>query len=541
MKKKKLIVISAVVLTAAAAAGADIYFLRPGTQKNEMPQMPEGMTLSDQVVSATGLTSTGMLEEIYELDFLTEGLYIEETYLNMGDEVDADTPIFKVSEESLTAARKELEKEVQKTQLTRREGEITYKTGLIEAQEEKSLADIEAAYAQTVYDSTVSSAEEKVNSLQEQVDEASEKVEEYTASIENNYYYTYYKVDEYKATWLDYASFLTQLYSQWNIEALEDTYGGSGGKNGVGYVTNQVNSSGFGDSGSQPMGGMNTSDEEIKYNVYLAMVEETYEQADLYNQAVENYENAKKTAAAGIASVKSELATLQAQLSEEQLSYEKIVIEAQKTYDQALAGKENAQLVYDSTIKQLEEDYEALKDEEETAAENLELFEATVGDGYFYTAENGTVMMTNVRKGSTLTESTMILAYSNPDSVTVSASVAQEDISKVSVGQEAFVAVSGYGSFTGSVTSFSPVSSSMGGANVSYTVNVLLEGDVSGLESNLTAYVYLGLTEEEKKMLDGSGRPDDMPSDMDGGMPEGMEGGPGQSRGNGNRSGGDRQ
>lgn len=167
-----------------------------------------------------------------------------------------------------------------------------------------------------------------------------------------------------------------------------------------------------------------------------------------------------------------------------------------------------------------------------TAAQNLALFEETVGDGIFYTGSEGTVMMTAVRANSWITEDTMVMAYSNPETVTVAASVDQADIASVEIGEEAYIAISGYGTYAGNVTSLNPVSASGGSSGVTYTVNVLLEGDVSELEANLTAYVYFGLTEEEKEMLSGpSGKGRQMETDGarpegDGEKPEGDGGGP---------------
>lgn len=720
VKKKKACVIAAAGVAICAAAGTGFYFFMQQEDVPESPVLPEGMSLSEDVVSATGLTSVGMLEETYELGFLEDGLYVEETYLNMGDAVEEGTAVFKVSEESLESARRELEKQVQETALNRRQGAITYETGLLDAQKEKDLAAVEAAYAQSVYDNAVSEAQEEVDALQKKVDDAQEKVDEYTASIEEDYYYTYYGVAEKEATWKENAAFLMELYEDWNVEWLQDMY--KGYENGTGYVTNQVTGSGgssvsgqggssassgsaqsgatggmaeasggyfsmettsgvyfteeqvrsvseagtdgndaggsegsesgegagaggdgtengstgtgsdgtesgsgsstggsegageggsgsagtgsggtesesgsgsegAGESGtgSTGTGGDNTengetgsgnesggsqdsetgdedagednddtgnagggmmpggsggmasgaegfggfgefgggmeggaaeaSDDSIRYNIYLSMEEETEESQQAYETALENYENARKTAEAGIEEAKSELAVLQAQLTEQQAAYEQAVITAKLTYDLAVSDNENAQMVYESSVKQLEEDYETLQEEEETAAENLALFEETIGDGIFYTSSAGTVMMTTVRASQWITEDTVVVAYSNPDTVTISASVAQEDIASVEIGEEAFVLVSGYGSYTGKVTSVNPVSASEG-SSVSYTVNVRLEGDVSALEANLTAYVYLGLTEEEQEMLSGSagsGRRADAESGMPGG------------------------
>lgn len=686
MKRKKAYVIAAVGAVICVAAGTGFYCYNQRGSEAALPAMPEAVSLSENVISATGLTSVGMLEETYELGFLEEGLYVEETYLNMGDEVEAGTAVFKVSEESLESARRELEKQVQETALNRRQGAITYETGLVDAQKEKDLAAVEAEYAQSVYDNAVAAAQDELDALQEKVNEAQDKVDEYTASIEEDYYYAYYEVAEKEATWKDNAAFLMELYREWNVEALEDIYGGSGGKNGIGYVTNQVTASSAGsasqtggsqsagtassasaqsgsaggvsfskesvtgayfteesqtqllgeaqssdnsadgsgmtagtessvesemsedtkdeesgssaveESGSSAAGGteeeeptqdagaedgedggtendaaddageeggnpsgfggnpgggfgsnsggfgggssvsgndigkgssVNVGDDEIRYNIYLAMEEEAEESQEAYETALENYENAKKKAEAGIAEARSELVVLKAQLEEQQTAYEKAVIAAKLDYDLAVSGNENAQMVYESSVKQLEEEYEALKEEEETAAENLALFEETMGDGVFYTGSAGTVMMTMVRASQWITEDTVVIAYSNPDTVTISAYVDQADIASVKIGEEAFVLIGGYGSYAGRVTSVNPVSSS-NGSSVTYTVNVLLEGDVSDLEANLTAYVYLGLTQEEQDMMSGStgsgedgekARPEGMSGEE---MPEGM-------------------
>lgn len=554
MKKKKVWIITAALLVMAGAAGTTGFYLyQQKEDRTEANRLPEEMSFSEDVIFATGLTGAGMREEAWEIGFLTDGLYVEEAYLNVGDEVEAHTPVFTVSQDSLKTARRELEKEVQETQLNRRQGEITFETGMVDVQKEKDLAAADASYAQTVYDNAVKSAQSEVDSLQEQVDDAQEIVDEYTASIEEDYYYIYYKVGELETTWKDHAAFLLELYENWDVDSLESVFGGSGGKNGIGYVTNQISkesssgstsgtsgtSSGSGgqsgsayqSGGSAPAGvsfsqdqvvshtesgenpeipgeDTNVGDNEIKYNIYLAMVEEADESEAAYKAALENYEVAKAKAAAGIGQAKSELAVLKAQLEEQKLTCEHALIEAKKEYDLAVSNSENAQMIYDSAVKQLEEELEALKEAEETAAENLALFEASIGDGTFYTGAQGTVVMNNVRSRSWLTEDTVILAYSNPETVSVAAGVDQADIASVSIGDEACVAVSGYGSFTGKVTSLNPVSSSGGSSSVTYTVNIVLEGDISVLESNLTAYVYFGLTEEEKERLDSSGQGD---------------------------------
>ncbi|MDO4292851.1 MAG: HlyD family efflux transporter periplasmic adaptor subunit [Eubacteriales bacterium] len=610
MKRKKLAVIGLSVMVVAGGAAATCFYLytQPAGQE-QMPTLPEGMSLSENAVSASGLTGVGMREESWELGFLEEGLYVEETYLNMGDQVEADTPVFKVSQDSLEDAEKELERAATEAELNRRQGEIDYQTGLAEAEIQKKLSAAEAEYAQAVYDDAVAQAQEQLDSVQEKVDEAQEKVDEYTASIEEDYYYTYYEVGELEATWKDYAAFLMELYNEWDVESLESVFGGSGGKNGIGYVTNNAaagtsggissaqaagnaaaqesdvqeipaayystetvktteespeeedtggdsgEGDGSGEEGDGSGGGTTPPDpgaggmpempegmemsegmdlegriptvqvgsDEIRYNIYLAMEEEAEEQEAAYEEALESYEEARDAAAAGIEKAKSELKVLQAQLAEQKIAYEEAVIAARETYEIAAAENESAQTVYETTVKQLEEEYQTLKDEEETASQNLEDFREVIGDGVFYTSEAGTVMMTSVRAGSWLTEDSMVLAYTSPDTVSVSADVDQSDIAKIEIGDEAVAVISGYGVFEGKVTSFNPVSETAGSASVTYTVNVELEGDVSELEANLTAYVYFGLTEEEKEALTAANTGGQVSGNEVQELPEGME------------------
>ena len=168
-----------------------------------------------------------------------------------------------------------------------------------------------------------------------------------------------------------------------------------------------------------------------------------------------------------------------------------------------------------------------------------------IGDGTFYTNASGTVVMNSVRQDTWLTQDSMVVAFSNPDHVSVAASISQEDIASVSIGENVWVVVSEYGTFTGKVTSFDPVSSSDSNTSVSYTVNVELDGETQSLESNLTAYVYFGLTEEEQSLLEQSvsgqetSGEDETQEGME--MPEGMQmpgGEDGQAPGNFGEGGG---
>ena len=635
-------------------------------------RFPEGMSLDmegmEDVVTGSGLTSVGMEEDSYTVDFLENGLYVEETYLSTGDQVSANTPVFKVSDESLEAARKELEEKAKEAELAYREGVVTCEVGKIEAESTWKQAEIEASYAESEKQKAEKEAQQSVEELEAQVQEAQELVDEYTKSIESNYYYEYYKVKELQDLYYDNFELLMTMYEKWQIEDMEEEGNQAGGTSGssgmtggassgtsqgIGSVDNQYQSSGSsnangntsggasavgntnvstratgnlqdtfvvslstkstddssestagsgseesggsgneesdGDTGSgneesdgstgsggeensgntgsedeegngstgsgdgdseedngentgenngendgqegedsgeegehtdeeKPEGepsfggmsggreaqGMTVSEDAIKKNVYDSLDQEVQENKADYEEALENYEEAKAKAEAGIDEAKSNLEILKAELEEAKIEYEKQKIQIQADYDTAISNQQTAQTVYDTTVEKLEEELDTLEEEKEDAEKNLAEFEELIGDGYFYTSADGTIVMNMVQEGNWLTEETVVVAFSNPDTVSVSVQVDEADIASISIGEEAVAVVSGYGTCTGTVKEINPISQSDSRSSVTYSVTVELEKGDGNLESNLSASVYFGLTEEMKEMLTNS-------------------------------------
>lgn len=114
----------------------------------------------------------------------------------------------------------------------------------------------------------------------------------------------------------------------------------------------------------------------------------------------------------------------------------------------------------------------------------------------------------------------MVFAYSNPEQISVSVSVSQEDIAKLYVGQSASVTITDRGSYSGVIETINPISSSNSRTSVSYTVTVNLQGDVSGIDANLTANVLFGGDGDRTKapvetILDGEENAHGQPADTD--------------------------
>lgn len=548
MKKKKWIVTGAVIIAGLAIlAGTTVFFIRKnkGQEVQEAPQMPE---VSGDIISATGLTSVGMNTETLKLDFLTTELYVEESYLSAGDEVEAGAKVFKISEDTLNEAKQELADRVTETDLAYRQGLIDYENDLLEAESTYKKASIEADYAQTVYDQAVADAKKTVDDLEEQTEEARELLEEYQKSESEDYYRSYYQVDELYAAYYEHFNLLMSFYEKWDIETLNDLYGKSASSLSLSSITGSSSSSvastgtagttasettgtaeagdvsfsgmaqagGFGAAGGSGTGNSSSSGsgDSEKLSVYNLLDELVTEEGEAYQTALENYEKAKAQAKAGLKKAESNLTDLEAQLVSAQTEYETSLISSKADYEVALAESENAELVYETTKQSLEETLEGLKDDKEEAEENQQSFLEALSDRYFYTEKAGTVVISAVSADSYLSGDTLVIAYSNPETVTITAQVDQADIAGIEIGEEAYVMISGYGNYEGNVTMLNPVTQADSKTSVTYQVTVTLSGDVSDLTSNLTAYVYFGDVEAMKNTQ--------MPGAADGESGEGL-------------------
>lgn len=500
MKKKRIVIISIGALL-LAAAGVFLFCIshKEKTQVSKEPverQLPEGM------ITASGLTSVGMNTEILKLDFLSTELYVEESYLSVGDEVEAGTKVFKISEETLKEAKKELSDKVTETELAYRQGVIDYEADLLEADSTYQKASISAAYAQTNYEKQEAEEKQKVKDLQEQVEQARELLEEYRKSEEEDYYRTYYQIDELYEEYYEHFQLLMSFYEKWDVEELsgEEQTG-----NGGAQMTAMGNQPGSGDT--------------EKLSVYQELDELVTQEGEEYQTALENYEKAKATAKAGLKKAESDLTDLEAQLTQAQTEYEQNLIEYKAEYDTALAENEDAELIYSTTKQSLEETLEDLKDEMEEAKENQDSFLAALSDGCFYTEKAGTIVVNAVTDDTYLSGNTLVIAYSNPETVSITAQVDQNDIAQISIGEQAYVMISEYGSYEGIVTTINPVTQAESRTFVTYEVTVTLTGDVQGLTSNLTAYVYFGdeiPTEGDFTPPEGDGNGDFAPPEGDG-------------------------
>lgn len=519
-RKKWMIVVLILVLAIGGGSVTAVVILHKNGNATavSMPGNMAGLTLTEDMVGASGVTNVGITEETFDVENLTTNLEIEEVYAVSGENVTAGDKILKLTEDSVAEARKELERALEDAELAYRTGKIEYEQNLITAEYTKDSAILTGQQAKEVYDETVASLQSAVTKAEEELQDAEDDIAEYESYVNDGSYKSYFKVDEYQAIYDENLKALTDKMDEWGVGWSQVT--GGGGSVQIG-----------GGAGGSLQGG-GTSNASILASLY-SILEQNLKDLE---EAQEKYDDAVTNASFNLQTLQLKLPSLQQAVTEAKENQEIQQAQAKLTYETALSTEERAESDYNTTVEKAESDLAALKSTYEDAKENLELFESSVGDGYFYASEDGTILRTMVRADQNLTSDAVVFVYSNPKELTVTVSVDQADIAKLTVGDSAYVQSSANGGFTGEITAIDPVSSSDSRTSVTYSVTVKITTENeeneknSSLSANESVTVIFGMTEEEIAQMQQrmQGRPGDVSGDD--AMPEGgtkPEGGPG--------------
>lgn len=486
-RKKWMVVVLILVLAIGGGSVTAVVILRKNGNATafSMPGNMAGLTLTEDMVAASGVTNVGITEETFDVENLTTDLEIEEVYAVSGEEITAGDKILKLTEDSVAEARKELERTLRDAELSYRTGKIEYEQNLITAEYTKDSAILTRQQAKEVYDETVASLQSAVTKAEEELQEAEDDIAEYESYVNDGSYKSYFKVDEYQAIYDENLKALTDKMDEWGVSWSQVTGGGGSVQIGGGAGGN--------------MQSRGTSNASILASLY-SVLEQNLKDLE---EAQEKYDDAVTNASFNLQTLQLKLPSLQQAVTEAKENKEIQQAQAKLTYETALSTADRAESDYNTTVEKAESDLAALKSTYEDAKENLELFESSVGDGYFYASEDGTILRTVVRADQNLTSDAVVFVYSNPRELTVTVSVDQADIAKLTVSDSAYVQSSANGGFTGEITAIDPVSSSDSRTSVTYsvTVKIMTEDEEnensSSLSANESVTVIFGMTEEE--------------------------------------------
>lgn len=518
-KNKKKVILLWVSLAMVAAGGATVYGVCKDGEvsfASEQGEVMNGAAISEEMVSAYGITSVGMTEESFEVENLESTLDIEEVYVSSNEEIEEGTMVLKLSEESVAEARGELEKKLREADLAYRAGAIEYEQSQITAKYDRDIAVLSGEQAEAVYQQTITNLESNVERAQEELSQAQEQIAEYQEALSSSSLYDYYQVEEYKQLYDENLQLLKDKMTEWGIgwsqvtSGVNSVGGNASFESSEAFIENNRTSAGNnsvsgGDVGSDigsytgnstvDTGSNNTgsSDNNGQVTILRSLYSVLEQNLADYEQALSSYEDATANAAFEMQTLELSLSSLQKTLEEAQENYETQLLEAKLTYEKALAGAQRAESDYETALEKAESDFETLREDREDAQMNLELFESSVGDGCYYASGSGTILRTMVRAGQTLGSDSVIFIYSNPEEMTVTVSVEQDNIAKIAVGDSAYIQSTEYGSFQGTVTQINPVSSSDSRTSVTYNVIVTLSGNTGELAANETVTVIFGV------------------------------------------------
>lgn len=525
-RKKLVVTVIGVgaVLVAAGVAGTMYYrqIQSSTTQENGgLWGHQNGKNMNENLVTASGTTSIGVDAVTFAIDFLEDtSLYVEEVYVSSGDEVEAGTQYLKFTDDSIEEARSELETTAKEAEISYRSGVITTQESKIEAKYTYQQALLDAQQAQQVYEDALAAAQATLDAAEEAYTEAQDDYNEYLYKVENNTFYEDYEVEEKKTAYEEAHELYVDRVAYWELteDELDSLDSSSNSMSGSSTTTVSTSttasdssataSGGQGDAsaaGSMMGGGSSAASQEEQAAKAdrqwilktVALLEERMDEAeDEYEQAKEDYEDEIDGAELKLQKLLNTYESKREAYEAAKIAYQKEILSAKTTYETTLAKGQTAQNDYDTQLTSLSEALEKLADAKQEAEENLALFESLIGDGYLYTQEAGTILMSRAEEGETLAGGDIVFAYSNPEKITVSVAVSQDSIAQLSVGESAMVMISDYGNYNGVIESINPVSSSDSRTSVTYTVEVALDGDVSDLSANLTATVIFGMDED---------------------------------------------
>ena len=154
-----------------------------------------------------------------------------------------------------------------------------------------------------------------------------------------------------------------------------------------------------------------------------------------------------------------------------------------------------AQSTYDLTVNQLSQAVSSAQADCDTLQEKIdEINNAMNGNGVITSPCDGIVSSVSYTDGSDVTANEAIMTISKADTVSMDVSVSEDDITNVSVGQDADITLSAYDGQTisGMVESITAEPARSGSSSVSYTVTVKAAAD----SSSSIGTVYEGMSGE---------------------------------------------
>lgn len=375
----------------------------------------------------------------------TRALVVESIIVSEGEQISAGDALFKLTQESVDALREEMTADIAEAGLTLKQLNTQQKSTALSAFQSYESNVTYGEAAQIEYEEALEEADTTYIEAQEaltEAQEALEKLQEKTANLTEQYAQETHLYEE--------AAYLAEY-----IDREEDPYG---------YVKAL----------------------ELKEKA-LATKDSTQEALEEAREETQEKEE--------------EVAILTLELAAAKKQQELMRIEAQSVYDARVLKYQNASELYQIETELIAEQKQAALEEYESAVAKLAELEETIADYTLVSEHTGVITQIAVAEGDSLGRGSELLTLNDYDEVTMTVSVAEDNIRQIAVGERVNIKVSAFPDqvYTGMVEEISDAQTDSN-SQVTYDVTVSVAGDVNGLYEGMSGEVTF-ITKETKEVI----------------------------------------
>ena len=428
----------------AAVSGAQT----DSTESSVKDQNTDQQESTDGSFSEEGTTQIGTVSQMPEFTVNAVTMIVEEVYASSGDTVSKGDALFKLTDESMEAAKSYYEDAISDAENTLKTAEAN--DYYVECAIDEKKAAVDAATT------ALAQAQDTLTQAQNLDNSASQAV----------------------------STDLTYIKAQIEAEADSDTLLSVVQQAMDDYTTREQQ-----------------SDTLTQAQQSADAAQSTLEQAQKeFDSAVETYNKNVEETNTKITELTDSLDDLKSDYEQAERDATTQKAELQNEYDTAVVEGKYAGSTYESTVSELESAVESAQDtldtlkEEQTALLALE-------NGVVTADEDGTIAAVPYEAEDTLQSGTAFALYCDTQTIMISVEVPQENIAQVGVGDEVSVMIAGNrdGAVTGTVSSIAS-SATTGGSvsNVTYAVIISIDNSDGRLGSGSSATVTFQGEQEEK-------------------------------------------
>lgn len=367
----------------------------------------------------------------------TKYLTVEEVYCAPGQRVKKGDKLFKMTSDSVTAVRRQLQSLQTEAEITLEEAQSEYNISVLSAKSTYESSLVDSQYANSSYNAGTSTVSNEINKLSADITVLQGEIEELNEDLADEDFWTSYK--EAKTAY-------TSATNKLNDTSVH---------NPAGYTTNYAS---------------------------YTQAKETFEQ--LQNQIDEMNES--------IASKQEEIVKKQQELSQKQSVSQSAYTQEKQEKDTAVLSGETAEAIYGYTTNSLEESVSSAENSLSEAQSNLRDFNSFIGENdIVYAPEDGMITAVNYEVDDEIVTTGALASYSTGTEDTLSVDVAEEDVPYINVGDNVEVFFTAYPdvSYQGQVSGIETTKTDNYETTVNYPVSILIQGDTSLLYGGMVGDV----------------------------------------------------